>query len=341
MQVSLRHDTNAAARKLDTMAPTSSINNIYSTLAGLEEDAPPASYIPRYANGNAPEYSNADDIESSYKPIYTDFRNHDAKSELEAILKPFLGKIVRILVAGLGSPESGKKGIFTQVAMMQHAKAFLQGPDAQNTRQIEVLQYEPCTTEMDKLFLAKVLGMRSLDYEYLSPIAEALENYKISIRDRNGTDITYERQSWPERSPIAKILAHTTASTLLFMPHLPCGITLRVVNAIPKPALVITDGLEGLWQYAVLTQKQHGYVDDEGVRIWDKVWDKVWNGWKKLAYRTQRRDMAKFSEFTEEHQNFCAYVPWPIGNSTDPGWIRGEQGLCLDIKEAEDAFVEG
>lgn len=333
MQVSLQHDTNTAARKLETMAPTISSNNIYSTLA---------SYIPRYANGTAPEYSDADDIECSYEPIYTDFLHHDAKSELEAILQPFLGKINRILVAGLGSPESGDKGIFTQVAMMHHAKAFLQGPDAQNPRKIEVLQYEPCTTEMDKVFLSKVLGMSSLDYEYMPDVAKALETYKISIRDRNGTDITCKRKSWPERSHIEKILAHTTASTLLFMPNLPCGVTLRVVNALPKPpALVITNQLKGLWQYAVLTQKEHGYVDDEDFRIWGEVWENVWNGWERLAFCTQRRDMAKFREFTKVNQKFCAYVPWPIDKSTKPGWIRGKQGLLLDIKEAEDAFVEG
>jgi hypothetical protein len=273
-------------------------------------------------------------LKAAYESVSVGFFRSAAGLELRQVLTPMIGRVDKIFIAGLGSPEELSEGTLRQVAMMAIAYDVLRGPKKQH--KVEVLQTDPRTTELDEDFFFDCFGEDFTDIEHDEAAQKADERPKEYILHCQGKELSWK--SWPEQSPVEKALRYVTSSTLLFMPYMPTSCALRYV-AGTSPAMIIANGLSGMWNYTVLRQSKYRYADHESTELFRTQWKKENEAWEKLRTQYQRRPLVKHNAYVITQNGLGVYLPLPDGEKVGNGWVTGDTGLDLELGNAEYALL--
>lgn len=323
-------------QELNTLAVT----DFSETTAGEEtqEETDQPKYVTRYGDYDAdrkwqkPGYVNEFDLMASYSAVHAGLENHASHRELSDVLKPLIGQVNRILIIGFGSPENGRHGVFSQIALVRHAMRILEGGDSDRIGSINVMQLEPATTELDEKFFA-ILNIETL--EFIHDDDERPDTYTLKVRDRDNELHELEEPSFPEKAIIDDVAKLITPSTLLVMPNLAFDLSLRYIRAISSGvAMIITNDISRLWSGWCLKDPTNGYVDEEQIALWGDEWKAEMQGWLTLRDKCQRIQLRKFTDFSKQH--LWAYMPHRLRQ----GWAVRNEGLHLNVRESANALLE-
>lgn len=307
-------------------------------------------WTPRY-NEEKPgqpfkKYSNKDEMWAAYFHIARNYEHDPAAEELRDTLRPFIGKVDRIVVVGLGEPTQGTESCLLQCAMLYEAAHVLQ---AKGQPKLEIYISEPFMSKEDFDFLrGELRQVHMLHFErgsahqvgYNRPLQLTLHLPEESTGQiRKVTEPT-----WDLKRYVAGAYTAVTSRTLLFMPNVATGLTLRIVQHMETPAIIITNKLNFLWRRAILKEREFDYLRDEDRNHFGAQWASLYAAWKKLRDGYKRHEF-KHRFLDGRGDNFCAYVPLVTGregnSEAKEEWVSGVEGLNLDIQDAIKGSLEG
>ena len=296
----------------------------------------PAAQQPRQS-GTAQQVADDDETLKALELRYNEVVNRYSKTiegQREANLwiksvKDFAGSVNRLIVVGLGSPSSMKASILKQTAMLQALKHTLtyKGPDPKDKFPLDAFYSDPVSTALDQRFLERRLDMKPIECDERSDRDNRPDWYFLSCQH---VDILM--RSWDEKIDIKGVVSKTTDRTLLFMPHLPVTVVMRILSET-RPAIFITHPLDVLWTHSALRKecgtpqsREHFGYD------WDKYCKTV-DVLKQDYIRMRLADPERGADSTFwTFQRLKADAD--IADLQTKGWHVGEGDMVLDLEAA-------
>ena len=299
------------------------------------EEAASADTSTLYAvDGKAPGYKDTETMETAFRGVYKDYIKSSGAIELKKALEHMKGQIDHIIIVGLGSPDSGDKQVFKQLAMIQVMRDTLE--DHNPKREVKVSQCDPRTQSIDEAFLWDHRQIEEIRYDHNVEKTDKRPDFCYLDCQYK----TREERSDDAKSDIKGVVDATTNRTLLFFPYTPFSVVLRILSK-KVPGMFIAHSIDALYNNIIVKKN---FATPDTVKHFGVSWKAEFSTLEKLktANKTARTEL----EHTHETPLRRLWVYRPIMNKSEiskydqMGWIRGDRGLVLDDKAAENAYVD-